>query len=206
MSNSVGFYNCIWQGDANANALLSLELADNPRKILNVTGPETGITEKTALKMGEILGKEVKFSCPSAGDLNYLNDASEINYIYTLFPKTPDVYREDLLDERFFKLITKISNSYIARRIRISHIKYTNFIRIHDAKKAPIFSISTKYECLKFKIEPAKPHFATSMTIHRGKLIFSIKSIALRREPSKTNGFVVLSGQGWTHLNVYGFP
>ena len=99
-----------------------------------------------------------------------------------------------------------ISHSYISNRIRISHMKYTNSIRIHDAKKAPIFSISTKYECLKFKIEPAKPHFATSMTIHRGKLIFSIKSFALRREPYKTNGFVVLSRQGWTHLNVYGFP
>lgn len=45
----------------------------------------------------------------------FLNDASEINYIYTLFPKTPDVYHEDLLDERFFKLISKISNSYITK-------------------------------------------------------------------------------------------
>lgn len=78
VSNSVGYYNCIWQGDANANALLSLELADNPRRILNVTGPETAKTEETALKMGKILGKEVKFTCACPGDLNYLNDASDM--------------------------------------------------------------------------------------------------------------------------------
>ena len=78
VSNSVGYFNCIWQGDANANALLSLELADNPRRILNVTGPETALTEETALKMGKLLGKEVKFTCTEAGDLNYLNDASEM--------------------------------------------------------------------------------------------------------------------------------
>ena len=78
VNNSVGYYNCIWQGDANANALLSLELADNPRRILNITGPEMASTEKTALEMGRLLGKEVKFTCTEAGDLNYLNDASEM--------------------------------------------------------------------------------------------------------------------------------
>ncbi len=45
-------------------------------------------------------------------------------------------------------------------------------------KKAPIFSISTKYECLKmFIFEPAIPQFATSLTIHRGKLSYLIESI-----------------------------
>ncbi len=93
VSNSVGFFNCIWQGDANANALLSLELADNPRRILNVTGPETASTEKTALEMGRLLGKEVKFTCAEAGDLNYLNDASEM---IKLFGK-PRVSLEELI-------------------------------------------------------------------------------------------------------------
>ena len=68
----------IWQGDANAYALLALELADSPRKILNVTGPELESTEKTAVEMGKLLGKEVTFVSEKAGDLNYLNDASQM--------------------------------------------------------------------------------------------------------------------------------
>ena len=76
--NNGGYYNCIWQGDANAYALLALELADSPRKILNVTGPELESTEKTAIEMGKLLGKEVSFVSEKAGDLNYLNDASQM--------------------------------------------------------------------------------------------------------------------------------
>ena len=49
---------------------------------------------------------------------------------------------------------------------------------IYQRKKAPIFSIYTKYECLKmFIFEPAIPQFATSLTIHRGKLSYLIESI-----------------------------
>lgn len=43
----------------------------------------------------------------------FLNDSSENNYIYTLFPKTPKIRSEKVLDEDFFKLITNIANSYI---------------------------------------------------------------------------------------------
>ena len=39
VDNTVGFFNVIWQGDANAAALHALELADSPVAILNVTGP-----------------------------------------------------------------------------------------------------------------------------------------------------------------------
>lgn len=78
VNNNGGYYNCIWQGDANAYALLALELADSPRKILNVTGPELESTEKTAIEMGKLLGKEVSFVSEKAGDLNYLNDASQM--------------------------------------------------------------------------------------------------------------------------------
>ena len=77
VNNSVGYFNVIWQGDANAAALRALELADSPCAILNVTGPETASVEKTARLMGEIMGKEVKFA-GTPGDLNYLNDASRM--------------------------------------------------------------------------------------------------------------------------------
>ena len=93
VSNSVGYYNCIWQGDANANALLCLELADNPRKILNVTGPETARTEETARRMGELLGKEVTFTCKQPGDLNYLNNASQMCELFG----PPRILLDDLI-------------------------------------------------------------------------------------------------------------
>ena len=77
VDNTVGSFNVIWQGDANAYALLSLELAKFPRRILNVTGPETADTVAVALEMGRLLGKEVKFTREKSGDLGYLSDASK---------------------------------------------------------------------------------------------------------------------------------
>jgi nucleoside-diphosphate-sugar epimerase len=77
VNNTVGYFNVIWQGDANAAALRALELADSPCAILNVTGPETATVEKAAKIMGEIMGKEVKFA-GTPGDLNYLNDSGKM--------------------------------------------------------------------------------------------------------------------------------
>jgi len=78
VDNTVGAFNAIWQGDANAYALLSLELAQCPREILNVTGPETADTVAVAREMGRLLGKEVTFTRETSGDLGYLSDASKM--------------------------------------------------------------------------------------------------------------------------------
>ena len=78
VSNTVGYYNVIWQGDVTANALRSLELASPSCEILNVTGPETGSVEETALIMGKLMGKEVRFQAEKPGELNYLNNAGKM--------------------------------------------------------------------------------------------------------------------------------
>ena len=52
-----GYANCIWQGDANAMALRSLEQVDSPPKILNVTSPDRVAFRDLAHRFGELLGK-----------------------------------------------------------------------------------------------------------------------------------------------------
>jgi hypothetical protein len=77
VDNTVGYFNVIWQGDANAAALRALELTESPAAILNVTGPETASVEKTALMLGKLMGKEVIFKA-TPGDSCYLNDAAKM--------------------------------------------------------------------------------------------------------------------------------
>ena len=77
VDNTVGYFNVIWQGDANTAALRSLELADSPAAILNVTGPETASVEKTARLLGRLMNKEVTFK-GSPGDRCYLNDSAKM--------------------------------------------------------------------------------------------------------------------------------
>lgn len=71
---TVDRFNGIWQGDANNQALLALDLCATPPDILNLTGPETVSTTDTALLMGSLLGKPVTFS-GEPGSVAYLNKA-----------------------------------------------------------------------------------------------------------------------------------
>ncbi len=75
VSRSVTKANIIWQGDAVERAILSLEQASCPPKILNVTGEETISILDAAKKFGEIFGKEVSFIGEDTGK-GYLSDAS----------------------------------------------------------------------------------------------------------------------------------
>ena len=75
ISLRVPSFNCVWQGYANEIAVLGLLHADNPVRIVNVTGPDTASVRKTAYKLGDLLGIEPQFAGEEGNDA-LLNDAS----------------------------------------------------------------------------------------------------------------------------------
>jgi len=58
---SMGFFNVIWQGDANAMILRALEHCESPAKIINITGPETASVRQVAQQFGEYFNTKPKF-------------------------------------------------------------------------------------------------------------------------------------------------
>ena len=81
VNNSVGYFNMIWQGDANHQALMCLKHCDTPATLLNITGPETLCTETVAKQMGELMGKPVEFTT-AAGDRSFLSDSSQATGLF----------------------------------------------------------------------------------------------------------------------------
>jgi nucleoside-diphosphate-sugar epimerase len=71
-----GHANVIWQGDACARAIQSLDLAASPAVPINVTGPETISIRSLALEFGRRFGVEAKITGTEA-DRVWLNDASK---------------------------------------------------------------------------------------------------------------------------------
>jgi dTDP-4-dehydrorhamnose reductase len=63
----MGHCNVIWQGDANDVALRSFALADNPPRILNLSGPETASVRRIAERFGRAFGREPVFSGAEQG-------------------------------------------------------------------------------------------------------------------------------------------
>lgn len=61
VSLEMGYFNTIWQADANEIILRSLEHAETPPAIVNLTGPERLGVRELAQRFGELLGKEVQF-------------------------------------------------------------------------------------------------------------------------------------------------
>lgn len=53
---SMGYFNVIWQGDANAMVLQSFAHCESPAKILNITGPELIPTRWAAGEFGKLFG------------------------------------------------------------------------------------------------------------------------------------------------------
>ncbi len=58
---SMGYFNVIWQGDANDMVLRSLDYAASPAKIINITGEEILNVRKVALEFGKHFGIKPEF-------------------------------------------------------------------------------------------------------------------------------------------------
>lgn len=72
---AVGHANVIWQGDANSYALRSLELADSPARVLNVTGAERVSIRELACWFGRQFDRAPRFE-GTEGTTALLSDAS----------------------------------------------------------------------------------------------------------------------------------
>jgi nucleoside-diphosphate-sugar epimerase len=58
---SNGFFNCIWQGDANEMILRSLALSSVPARAWNLTSPDILRVRDVAERFGQLLGKPPRF-------------------------------------------------------------------------------------------------------------------------------------------------
>jgi nucleoside-diphosphate-sugar epimerase len=58
---SMGHFNTIWQGDANAMALAAFGFVSTPPWVVNFTGPETLSVRTVCERLGELLDKPVRF-------------------------------------------------------------------------------------------------------------------------------------------------
>jgi dTDP-4-dehydrorhamnose reductase len=72
---TMGYFNAIWQGDANSYALRSLELCTSPPEVLNVTGPERIAVREAAEWFGAAFGRTPQF-VNSEGPVALLSDSS----------------------------------------------------------------------------------------------------------------------------------
>jgi nucleoside-diphosphate-sugar epimerase len=58
----MGYFNTIWQGDANAMALRAFDQLATPPWVVNVTGPERFSIRDVGEQFGRLLGKPVRFA------------------------------------------------------------------------------------------------------------------------------------------------
>jgi len=59
---TMGYLNCIWQGDANDMIIRALPLASSPARALNFTGPAVLSVRQIAEQFGQLLDKPVQFT------------------------------------------------------------------------------------------------------------------------------------------------
>jgi dTDP-4-dehydrorhamnose reductase len=83
----MGYFNVIWQGDANDYVLRSLELAASPARIINITGPEILSVRDIAREFGKLFGVGVRFSGQEAKTALLSN--SNLAYSIMGQPKVP---------------------------------------------------------------------------------------------------------------------
>ena len=61
-----GYFNVIWQGDANNLVLRSIQCAESPARVLNITGPEILRVRDVALEFGKLFETSVRFAAGEA--------------------------------------------------------------------------------------------------------------------------------------------
>jgi nucleoside-diphosphate-sugar epimerase len=89
----MGWFNTIWQQEANAMALQSFSLAAVPPRILNLTGAETLRVRDVATKLGKLMGKSVSFE-GGEGESALLSNSAAAHAEFG----TPSVGSEQLLE------------------------------------------------------------------------------------------------------------
>jgi nucleoside-diphosphate-sugar epimerase len=70
----MGYFNVLWQGDANARALRALEHCASPPKLVNVTGPELLSVREVCEQFGRLMNRPVRFT-GNEPDTALLSDA-----------------------------------------------------------------------------------------------------------------------------------
>jgi len=75
---AMGYFNAIWQGDANAMTLRAFDYAATPPRVFNVTGPEVLSVRRVAERLGELLGVQPRFAGTEAGTALLSNAAAGI--------------------------------------------------------------------------------------------------------------------------------
>ena len=73
---TMGHFNVIWQGDANAMILQALKYCESPARILNITGQEILSVKEVAIRFGTLLGVEPEF-IGKESETALLSDAKE---------------------------------------------------------------------------------------------------------------------------------
>jgi nucleoside-diphosphate-sugar epimerase len=72
---TMGYFNVIWQADANAMALAALPHTSSPPLVLNVAGPEELSVRATCSELGRLMGVDVSFTGDEAADALLSNGA-----------------------------------------------------------------------------------------------------------------------------------
>ena len=59
---ATGYFNCIWQGDANEMIIRSLDLVESPPSIFNLTGPRVLSVGEIAGRFGDLMNRPVRLA------------------------------------------------------------------------------------------------------------------------------------------------
>jgi nucleoside-diphosphate-sugar epimerase len=90
---AMGFFNAIWQGDANAMALQAFDQVSSPPAVLNLAGPEILSVRRVAEEFGRLLDRSVRFEGTEAPDALLSNPARAVERFGTPRVEIPRLMR-----------------------------------------------------------------------------------------------------------------